>query len=88
MAQGIEEYMATITEKTKITIGFAVMLLGGLLWLTNIDKKADDGLKLAQANAVAYDKLSAEVKSYLVVQYQMATDIAVIKTILERGKGR
>lgn len=89
MAQGIEEYMATITDKTKIPLGLALIAIGGgALWLTNLNR--DIGMLQADLRGLRDEmaQVKAEQRADKEIVYRMATDIAVIKTLLEKQKGK
>lgn len=62
-----------IDENTKVSIGFAVVLFGGVSWLTSLSLQTS-------STAAELAEVKADVKSFS----QMKTDIEVIKSDLKR----
>jgi hypothetical protein len=89
MPQGSEEVMSVLNDKTKVSLGLAIALIGGgAMWLSSVSFRAESALAQTQENKTEIAAVKADQKSDRVVQYQMATDIAVIKTLLESRKGK
>lgn len=65
--------MRVISEKTVIPISFAILLIGGVAWLTNLAFKVD-------VSAESLKKI--ELKQNAIEEIK--TDVAVIKSKLDR----
>jgi hypothetical protein len=89
MPQGSEEVMATLSDKTKIPLGLAIIAIGGgALWLANLNR--DIGTLQADLKGLREEmaQVKSEQRADKDIVYRMATDIAVIKTLLEKQKGK
>ena len=64
--------MSKISEKTWVSLGLVITLLGGVVWLTTIWMQSE-------ANARSIQKIEEKQTTIDLIQ----TDIAVIKTKLE-----
>lgn len=74
--------MNTLSDKTRVSLGIAVIAIGGgSMWLTNLASA------LSQVRSEVAE-LKVEQKADKAVLYQMAADIAVIKTLLEKQRGK
>lgn len=74
--------MNSISVQTRITLGLAVSVIGGgAAWLTSLASE----VRQVKEEVIA---IKSDQKLDRAVIYQMATDIAVIKTLLEKQKGK
>lgn len=70
--------MRFLTENTLIPIGLAITVIGGAsIWLTNIWWQG-------QANAAQIERLNTKQEAYLATLIEIRSDVAVIKSRLER----
>jgi chromosome segregation ATPase len=76
--------MKSISEKTQITVGLLIALLGGVGWLTDLRsnlKVANESIKHMSA---AQDKLSASQDNLVVKVHTIDTNVAEIRGELKR----
>lgn len=67
-----------ITEKTAISVSLMVVIVGGVIWLSNIFFLADNTAKALEKVTIKQDKYSEDIS-------EIKRDISVIKQILKEG---
>lgn len=67
-----------ITEKTAISVSLMVVIVGGVIWLSNIFFLADNTAKALEKVVVKQDRYSEDIAT-------IKQDIGVIKQILKEG---
>ena len=71
--------MGNLTEKSMVSIGMVVALLGGTVWFTKL-------FWMTEANAVAVTQIQTKQEQYNEAIWQIKEELAKIRGILERGK--
>ena len=67
-----------ITEKTALSVGLVVIIMGGVIWLSNIFFLADNTAKALESVKVKQERYSDDIS-------EIKADIKVIKQILKEG---
>jgi predicted RNA-binding protein with PIN domain len=78
-----------ISDKTKINLSLAVVAIGGgATWITSLAADVQQTKSDIRQTKEDLRQIQADQKLDRAVVYQIATDIAVIKQILEAQKAR